>query len=254
MYPPSQTMLTYQIGTMHSTWSKYLAEFVGTYFLVLTVGTNVLTGSVGAALSIGSILMVMIYSLASVSGAHFNPAVTVAIKISGRSMISIQDAIFYIVTQLLGGLAGAGTYVGIFGTGFDMAPVGKFSVWEAIACETIYTTALCYVVLNVATTQKQDGNNYFGIAIGFTVVGAGLAIGGISGCCLNPAVAFSAMCVSAFTRGLSALRYFHVYFAVPFAGSAISAVCFYAVQKSDEYSEHVPPEPEDYLAANQNWS
>jgi len=241
------------MGIVHSIWSKYLAEFVGTYFLVLTVGTNVLVGSVGAALSIGSILMVMVYAMYSVSGAHFNPAVTLAIKISGRNMISVQDAICYVIAQFMGGLAGGGTYLGIFGTSFAMQPVGKFTSWEAIACEAVYSTALCYVVLNVATTQKQDGNNYFGLAIGFTVVGAALAIGGISGCCLNPAVSFGAMVVATFTHGLAALHFFHVYFVVPFVGSALGVICFYAVQKADEYTEMMPAEPEDYLAANQNW-
>merc|ERR1719163_1696840 len=185
----------------------------------------------------------------SVSGAYFNPAVTLAIKISGRNILSPKDAICYVIAQLLGGFAGSGTYLGIFGTTFAMEPVGKFTAWEAVACEAVYSTALCYVVLNVATTQKQDGNNYFGLAIGFTVVSAALAIGGISGCCLNPAVSFGAMCVSAIHRGMPALKYFYVYFLIPFLGSMIGAVCFYMVQKADEYCEP-PPEPEDYLAAN----
>merc|ERR1719213_1215005 len=90
----------------HSHWCKYLAEFVGTYFLVLTVGCNVLTGSVGAAISIGSILMVMIYALGSVSGAHFNPAVTLAILLASpkarRGALPTpfaKEAAIYIVVQ-----------------------------------------------------------------------------------------------------------------------------------------------------------
>lgn len=234
---------------VHSMWSKYLAEFIGTFFLVVTVGSNILTGSVGAAISIGIMLMVMIYALASVSGAHFNPAVTIALKLSCRNMLSMQDVVCYLMAQFLGGLCAGGAYVGIFGTAFVMEPVGRFTAWEAIACEAIYSTALCYVVLNVATTQKQYGNNYYGLAIGFTVVSAALAIGGISGCCLNPAVSFGAMCVSSIYYGARALRYFPVYFFVPFAGSVLAALSFYLVQKADEYSEP-PPEPEDYLAAN----
>merc|ERR1719443_1861871 len=122
----------------------------------------------------------------------------------------MQDVVCYIIVQLLGGIAAGGAYTGIFGTVFVMEPVGKFTVMEAVACEVVYSAALCYVVLNVATTQKQDGNNYFGLAIGFTVVSAALAIGGISGCCLNPAVAFGAMCAAAFHHGIAALKYFHV--------------------------------------------
>merc|ERR1719311_1342463 len=141
----------------------------------------------------------------------------------------------------------------IFESTFTLKPVGKHSVLAVACVETLYTLALCYVVLNVATTHKQDGNNYFGLAIGFTVVAAALAIGGISGCSLNPAVSFGAMVVATFTHGLAALHFFHVYFVVPFVGSALGVICFYAVQKADEYTEMMPAEPEDYLAANQNW-
>merc|ERR1719456_57626 len=88
----------------HAPWCKYLAEFVGTFFLVLTVGCCVLTGSVGAALSIGATLMVMIYALGSVSGAHFNPAVTLAILLSGRGILNMTDAAFYMFAQLFGGI------------------------------------------------------------------------------------------------------------------------------------------------------
>merc|ERR1719487_1446451 len=178
----------------------------------------------------------MIYSLASVSGAHFNPAVTVSIKFSGRGILTMQEVICYVVAQLLGGLAAGATYLAIFGQAFVMEPVGKFSALEAMAVEVIYTTALCYVVLNVATTQKQDGNNYFGLAIGFTVVSAALAIGGISGCSLNPAVSFGTMMVGwrpgAFT---GPLKYFALYFFSPMIGSLLACLSFYLVQRSDEY-------------------
>lgn len=99
----------------HDESAKYAAEFVGTFFLVLTVGCNVLTGSVGAALSIGGILMAMIYAVGPVSGAHLNPAVTVAVLISTNNRkiglhsstpISFATAVGYVVMQLLGGHSG----------------------------------------------------------------------------------------------------------------------------------------------------
>jgi aquaporin Z len=219
----------------HSHWCKYLAEFVGTYFLVLTVGCCVLTGSIGAAISIGSVLMVMIYSLGSVSGAHFNPAVTVAILLSSRRIIEWTDALAYIVAQLLGGLCAGASYLGLFGMAFTLEPVGHHSAWAAATVEVVYTMALCYVVLNVATTQKQDGNNYFGLAIGFTVVSAALAIGGLSGCCLNPAVALGTMVAQAVINGVSSMTYFPLYFFCPYIGSVVACLAFYGVQKADEY-------------------
>lgn len=233
--PTDEELLIDYGKVSHSHWCKYLAETVGTYFLVLTVGCCVLTGSVGAALSIGATLMVMIYALGSVSGAHFNPAVTLAILLSSRGLLNLTDAAMYMLAQLLGGLGAALTYRIIFDGAFVLEPVGHNTWAGAAIVEAIYTMALCYVVLNVATTQKQDGNNYFGLAIGFTVVSAALAIGGLSGCCLNPAVAFGTMTVCAMDRGFETLQFFPLYFFVPFLGSCLACLAFYAVQKADEY-------------------
>lgn len=219
----------------HSHWCKYISEFIGTYFLVLTVGCNVLTGSVGAALSIGMMLMVMVYALGSVSGAHFNPAVTLSILCSARGLITMQDSVLYIVFQLLGGVSAGFTYFFLFGNSFMLQPVGKYTMYSATCVEIVYSMALCYVVLNVATTHKQDGNNYFGLAIGFTVVSAALAIGGISGCSLNPAVTFGTMMANTFETGSEGLQYFGLYFFSPLAGSLLACLFFYLVQRSDEY-------------------
>lgn len=213
-----------------------MAEFIGTYFLVLTIGFNVLTGSVAAALSIGAMLMVMVYALGTVSGAHFNPAVTVAVWLSSRDLMTFGNALMYIIVQLLGaGFAGA-TYAIVTGNAFILAPVGHHSAVSAAIVETVYTAALCYVVLNVATTRQQEGNNYFGLAIGFTVVSAALASGGISGCCLNPAVSVGVTVSAAAFRGAAAASYLALYIFAPLAGAAIACCCFYIVQKKDEYS------------------
>jgi len=222
-------------GIRHEDSCKCIAEFTGTFFLVLTVGMNVLTGSVGAALSIGGILAVMIFALGSVSGAHFNPAVTVAILLSGRKQMEPMLAVFYILSQLLGGLLAAVTYSLICDATFTMSPVGKHEWKNVLIVECIYSMALCYVVLNVATTRRQLGNQYFGLAIGFTVVGAALAIGGISGCSLNPAVSFGAMMVAAFSKGSPALAYFPLYFFTPFLGATFAFGAFYVVRKGEEY-------------------
>merc|ERR1719191_1763004 len=119
---------------------------------------------------------------------------------------------------------------------FVLAPVGRHTVFSASAVEILYTTALCYVILNVATTRKQEGNNYFGLAIGFTVVAAALAIGGISGCCLNPAVSAGVTMSAAYFHGVAASKYLALYILAPLGGACISCLGFYAVQKEDEYS------------------
>lgn len=216
---------------IHNDWAKYLAEFVGTYFLVFTFGCNVLVSSVGAALSIGAILMVMTFSLGSVSGAHLNPAITASVILSARDLMPWQRALGYVCAQLLGACFAGGSCALLFGGSFVLEPVGRHGVFSAFVVESIYAMALCYVVLNVTTTEKQDGNQYFGLAIGFTVVAAMLGIGGISGCSLNPAVAIGLSLASGVTLGLNSLVYLPLYVLAPFAGSAASLGAFYLVRK-----------------------
>merc|ERR1719162_227099 len=203
---------------------KCLGEFIGTYFLVLTVGCNVLTGSVGAALSIGAMLMAMVYAIGPVSGAHLNPAVTIAGVIAGQFKL---NTLVYILFQLAGAIAAAVTHGLLIGTSFTLAPVGQYHWAVAGLFEVLYTAALCYVVLNVATVQSKAGNHFFGLAIGFTVVAAAMSIGGISGCALNPAVTFGAMVVNMLDNGFwASFYYFPLYFFAPIIGGALGAGLF----------------------------
>merc|ERR550514_304503 len=176
----------------------------------------------------------MIYALGSVTGAHFNPAVTIGVllaspraghpdcgKFTPTGSITPLYAALYIVFQLLGGLCAAFTYYGVTHETFTLAPVGKYHWGVCIAVETFYTFALVYVVLNCACSHSTKGNQFFGIAIGFTVLSAALSIGGISCCSLNPAVSFGSLMVAAVKHGMSALTYFGLYFFVPFLGSLL---------------------------------
>jgi len=168
-----------------STAQKFVSEFLGTFFLVLTVGLNVLGGSPAPALSIAAALMCMIYALGSISGAHFNPAVTTAIAIYKKDFSEVP---LYFASQLVGGLAAAMTYTTIVGAAVPLAP-GAGHGWGAAAfAEIIYTFVLCFVVLNAAVVEGYS--TFFGLAIGFCVVVGGYAIGSVSGGSLNPAVSF----------------------------------------------------------------
>eukprot|EP00747_Dinoflagellata_sp_TGD_P125963 gnl/TRDRNA2_/TRDRNA2_174230_c4_seq13.p1 gnl/TRDRNA2_/TRDRNA2_174230_c4~~gnl/TRDRNA2_/TRDRNA2_174230_c4_seq13.p1 ORF type:complete len:455 (-),score=114.45 gnl/TRDRNA2_/TRDRNA2_174230_c4_seq13:107-1471(-) len=172
----------YQLAT------KLCSEFLGTYFLVLTVGLNVIGGSPAGAYSIAAALMCMIYALGSCSGAHFNPAVTVAIVATMRDIISIQDAVAYIAVQLVGGIAAAFTYVAMEnGKSFPLGPGANYGWAAAGVAEVVFTFVLCFVVLSVATTKKAL-SEFFGFAIGSCVTVGGCAIGAVSGGSLNPAV------------------------------------------------------------------
>ena len=224
-----------QMKIIHSDFSKCLSEATGTYFLVLTVGCNVMVMSTGGALSIGSMLMCMIFALGSVSGAHFNPAVSVAIWLSGRSNFGLRDLTLYFFGQLVGACIAGLCYEVIFQGAFVLKPVSPYTATMVMAVEVIYSTALCFVVLNVATTKAQAGNQYFGLAIGFCVVSAAVAIGNISNCCLNPAVAVGSLIAALVAQGKEALGHYTIYFLMPFLGALFAVMVFYLVRRKDEY-------------------
>jgi len=214
------------------------SEFFGTFFLVLTVGFNVLQQAALAPVAIGSILMVMIFSTGSVSGAHFNPAVTVGVLASGRGQINPIDACFYVVAQIIGGLTAGAVYWWVLGATFTLAPGAAYGWIDALVCEILFTAALVFVVLNVATTSEDANNQYFGLAIGFTVMSSAFAIGGISGCSLNPAVTCGIMFTHLFHTG-AGLTYFGLYLCGPLIG-ALVAVGLFRVVRGAEYQKGMP--------------
>lgn len=200
--------------------AAYVAEFIGTYMLVLTVGLNVVGKSAGGAYSIAAILMIMIYALGHVSGANFNPAVTIALVVKG-GQLQAKDAGIYVVSQLFGGLLAGFTYMWMAGGTFTLESNIGYGVGSAIAAEILYTFVLCYVVLNVACS-KSAPNDYYGLAIGFSIVAAGLAIGPISGGSLNPAVSLGVEAAAAANSGKFDAGMFFLYLLVPCIGGALA--------------------------------
>merc|ERR1719311_394626 len=189
--------------------------------------------------------MVMIYALGSVSGAHLNPAVTFGVLLSGRNKINPFDAIAYMCFQCLGGICAALLYLSIFGTAFMMRPVWQYSTGDMCAAEILYTWALVYVVLNVATARLNSPNDYFGLAIGFTVVTGAISIGAISGCSLNPAVSIGSMVAAHYVHGLPAFHFSSFYIFAPFVGAICGVLAFYLVRRRVEYGDGYvePPKP-----------
>ena len=206
---------------------KYLTEFIGTFFLVLTVGMVVIGGKGDfAPLAIGSVLMVMIFAGAHISGGHYNPAVTLAILLRGK--ITVRDAIPYMIVQIAG--AGLASIVVMYLLQDKMPDHAELMVdtTKALLAEFIGTFALAFVVLNVATAKGTSGNLFYGLAIGFTVLAMAYALGGISGGAFNPAEAF----------GISLMRLaswsnFWVYLLGCFAGAALAAVVFKICNPAD---------------------
>jgi aquaporin Z len=222
--------------------SKVVSEFLGTFFLVLTVGLNVgHGGGPSAAFSIASSLMCMIYALGNVSGAHFNPAVTIAILLSGRDKISASDAGVYIGTQLLAGVV-AGAVAGLMctplgGAATGLSPIGPHSWLSCAGAEIWYTFVLAFVVLSVATTSSPLAQ-FFALAIGFCVVVGGYSVGGISGGHLNPAVSFGVATGGAMNGGGGAWWKCLPYFGFQAAGGALASTIF-SMTHAGEYEKSV---------------
>ena len=169
---------------------RYAAEAIGTFFLVFTVGAAVGGGSPLAPLGIGAVLMVMVYAGGHLSGGHYNPAVTLAVLVRGR--IKLRDAAAYWMVQL-----GAGVLAALAVRDFlDPVELERHATMTlsghglvaAFTSELLFTFALCYVMLNVATSKSHPDNSFYGLAIGFTVVAGAFAVGAISGGAFNPAV------------------------------------------------------------------
>ena len=176
---------------------KCLVEFIGTFFLVLTVGCSVFSSGQGVipAIAIGLVLMVMVYAGGHVSGGHYNPAVSFAAAIRGA--LDWKDIVPYWVAQILGGVIAALTVMQLV----EVPAVGEetFCICGLILFEFLFTFALCYVVLHTATSKDTEGNSYYGFAIGATVIAGAFASAGICNGAFNPAVAMGLFTMSAAT-------------------------------------------------------
>src|SRR3954462_14116164 len=201
---------------------KYLVEFIGTFFLVLTVGLALRQGAPLAPIAIGSVLMVMIFAGGHISGGHFNPAVTFAAFIRGRC--DKRDVLPYWVAQFAAAVAAGGLVNYILAGRVDAAVLGVHPTIQSFIVEFIFTFALAWVVLNVATTKATMGNSFYGLAIGFTVLVGAITVGGISGGAFNPAVG-----LGVFTMGLESSKQFVIYLLSEFAGAAVAAVAYRAI-------------------------
>jgi aquaporin Z len=213
--------------------SQLTSEFLGTFILVLTVGLNVLGKSTAGAFSIAASLMCMIFALGSASGAHFNPAVTLAIAARGKC--SPKTAACYMVAQIAGGVAAAFTYSAMMGgDAFALMPE-KYELQHVIAAEFFFTFVLAFVVLSVATVASPL-SEYFGFAIGMCVTVGGFAIGKVSGGSLNPAVTMgiSSTAMAMGKTGVSSgLQSAAIYTATELAAGAMAAGVFKLTQPSE---------------------
>jgi aquaporin Z len=172
--------------------------------------------------------MAMIYAGGHISGGHYNPAVTVAALF--RRRIGFRDAAAYVVAQVVAGIVAGLIARAVVnpGTARTLTLSGHTEAATA-EVELLVTFALCYVVLNVATSKDQPGNGFYGLAIGFTVAAGAFAVGGISGGVFNPAVALGGA-----TAGLFGWSTIWVYLVVQLAAGLAAGLAFLALNPGDK--------------------
>jgi aquaporin Z len=205
---------------------KYLTEFIGTFFLVLTIGCTVVPGAQGVIppLAIGMVLAVMIFAGGHISGAHYNPAVTLAVWLRGKC--ETRDVVPYVIAQVAAAAAAAAIVGFLYGSG---KPMTIESVPKAMLAEFLFTFALAYVVLNTATAKGTANNSFYGLAIGMTVLAGAFSVGAISGGAFNPAVA-----VGIAIMNLVNFADIWIHVAADLAGGAVAAIVFKGANPDDK--------------------
>jgi aquaporin Z len=204
---------------------KLTVEFIGTFFLMFTVGMASATAGNLAPLAIGATLMVMAFAGGHISGGHFNPAVSTAVMLRGK--LPSGDWSAYIAAQAV-----AAILAGLLVSGLGYGPASALAVAGAgkmLIVEFLFAFALCYVVLNVATAKDTENNSFYGLAIGFTVAAGAFAVGSVSGGAFNPAVALGASVL-----GMFAWSNIWIYLLAGFAGGAVAAGAFRLTQPAAE--------------------
>ena len=209
-----------------ATGRKLVVELIGTFFLVFTVGASVRSGSSLAPLAIGAALMVMVYAGGHISGGHYNPAVTVAALTRGR--IGLGEAVGYWIVQLVAGLLAAAVVAATVTAHATRLSLSGHGLVSAVVVELLFTFALAYVVLNVATSKDNPDNSFYGLAIGFTVFVGAVAVGGISGAAFNPAVVVGGAAMGLFPW--TAL----IYLVAEVIAGVIAGLVFRALNPDDE--------------------
>lgn len=208
--------------------NKYWAELVGTFLFVTAVLGAVLSGSDLAPVAIGAALMVLVYAGAHISGGHLNPAVSLGAFLRGR--LSAVDLLPYIAAQLVGAALAWLVSLGMWGDELDAVSALDLegNVLATLLAELVFTFALVYVVLNTATSRDHEGNSFYGLAIGFTVLVGAVAVGSVAGAAFNPAVAFGLT-----LAGLLAWKWLWLYLVAQLVAGAAAAFTFKALNPED---------------------
>jgi aquaporin Z len=210
---------------------KLLTEFIGTFFLMLTIAMVVKSGKATGfePIAIGGMIMALIYAGGPVSGAHYNPAVSIAAFI--RGIMTINEMVAYIGAQIVAAIFAAVTSSALLqGIATENAnlPLEKIDIIPALLAEFFGTFVMVFVILNVATSKRSEGNSYFGLAIAMVVIGIIYAFGPVSGGMFNPAVMAGA-CVANILEPATSW----IYLVGEILGAVIAAIVFRFLNSED---------------------
>ena len=215
-----------KLNQTNHTMRKYIAEFIGTFFFILTIGCTVIPGlpGIASAVAIGSALMVMVFAGGHISGGHYNPAVTLAVFVRGR--FPRKDVIPYWIAQIVAGIAAS--LVAIFLVGKSGTPMEIQNIPAAFVAEFLFTFALAYVVVNSATSTDTSGNSFYGLAIGMTVMVGTISVGAISGGAFNPAIAIGLAVMK-----LVSISSIWIHIIADLAGGLVAGIAFKLLNPAD---------------------
>lgn len=216
---------------------KYIAEFIGTFVLVLfACGTAAVvgcsaefgTGYLLTALAFGLVIVAMAYSIGNVSGCHINPAVSIAMLVSGK--LTVKDFFGYIVAQFAGAVAGAATLMAIVGkeSGLGANALYKGDIWVSLLIEVILTVVFVFAILGV--TSKESNGAVSGIVIGLTLTLVHILGISFTGTSVNPARSFG----PALFVGGEALTSVWVFIVAPLVGGVLAAIVYKFLSSSKE--------------------
>jgi aquaporin Z len=217
--------------------NKYIAEFIGTFFLVLTIGCTGIGAGAGviAPLAIGAALMIMVFAGGHISGGHYNPAVTLGVLIRGK--VKPVDVVPYWIAQFVAAAVAALLITKVLRAGESVTAIVP-KIGPALLAEFLFTFALVYVVLNAATAEGTSGNSFYGLAIGMTVMTGVFAVGDISGGAFNPAVALGISIL-----GISSWANLWIYLVANFAAAVVAAVVFNMINPATQTTPIATDEP-----------